>query len=185
MKPPYDGWWHVVLGTRSSWLPGDPRGFRDHDHRIHSSGDYKRPPPPGEHAALLRFAEQRATPRVTLAREVRPTVVNAIRGAAAHHDVPLLAASVADVHAHLLIQVSGASYADAKRVAGGIKTGSSYLLRDELPGRIWSTGTSPKPIADAHHLASAFRYITERQEPDAEIWGDSDLLPEPARRHLS
>ena len=29
-----------MFGTYSSWLPGDARGFRNRDHRIHSSGDY-------------------------------------------------------------------------------------------------------------------------------------------------
>src|SRR5262249_17500638 len=45
-------WRHVIISTLNSWLPGDPRGFRAVNHKIHSSGDYKNPPP-GEHAGLL------------------------------------------------------------------------------------------------------------------------------------
>ncbi len=35
---------HVMFSTRGHWLPVDPRGFRNRDHRIHSSGDYTHPP---------------------------------------------------------------------------------------------------------------------------------------------
>ena len=45
-------WQHVILGTRCSWMHGDRRGFRDRGHRIHSSGDYKNPPPAGEYDRL-------------------------------------------------------------------------------------------------------------------------------------
>ena len=45
-------WYHVQFSTFGTWLRGDERGFRDHDHRLHSSGDYRNPPPPGEHEGL-------------------------------------------------------------------------------------------------------------------------------------
>jgi hypothetical protein len=44
---PGNKWRHVIIKTRSSWLHGDERGFRDRGHRIHSSGDYKHGPPKG------------------------------------------------------------------------------------------------------------------------------------------
>ena len=31
-------WRHVILNLRHTWLPGDPRGFRNRGHRTHSSG---------------------------------------------------------------------------------------------------------------------------------------------------
>ena len=43
-------WFHIMLGSRCSWLHGDARGFRDRKHRLHSTGDYKNPPPSKEHA---------------------------------------------------------------------------------------------------------------------------------------
>jgi hypothetical protein len=54
MPKPGMRWRHCVIGTHNSWLPGDPRGFRAIDHKIHSSGDYKNPPPEGEHSGLHR-----------------------------------------------------------------------------------------------------------------------------------
>src|SRR5205814_7189946 len=53
-------WRHVVISTRRSWLHGDRRGFRSRGHRIHSSGDYRDPPPQGEHEGLLGYHETRA-----------------------------------------------------------------------------------------------------------------------------
>ena len=46
-SPDWWRWFHVILGTYGSWLPGDPRGFRTRHHRDHVDGDYKSPPPPG------------------------------------------------------------------------------------------------------------------------------------------
>ena len=56
-------WYHLILSTYGSWLPGDPRGFRTRHHRFHVEGDYKDPPPPGRYEKMhkqsqhsLRFA---------------------------------------------------------------------------------------------------------------------------------
>jgi hypothetical protein len=51
-------WFHITWNTYGTWLPGDPRGFRSHNHRIHSSGTYKSPPPPGEHHLLHQRAKR-------------------------------------------------------------------------------------------------------------------------------
>src|SRR5947207_10093448 len=57
-------WIHVVVGTYRSWDFGDERGFRSRKHRIHSSGDYKNPPPKREHEGLRkRFKAQRRAAR--------------------------------------------------------------------------------------------------------------------------
>jgi hypothetical protein len=53
-------WRHIVCNTKCSWLPGDDRGFRSREHRIHSSGDYKNPPPKNEHEGLRRYQEEKS-----------------------------------------------------------------------------------------------------------------------------
>ncbi len=174
MIKPYRGWWHAIIGTRNSWLPGDPRGFRNHHHRVHSSGDYRSPPPIGEHDGLFRYNLARAGQPLVLTTEHRRNALEAIREAATYRGVSLLAISVGDVHAHLIIQANG-SYADCKRLVGGIKTGSSYILREQLPGRIWSSSSSPKPIKDRSHLEASYVYITKRQERGAVTFGDLEL----------
>ena len=60
MPQPGCAWWHLILSGRNTWLPGDARGFRNRDHRVHSSGDYKNRPPQGEHQGLYDYHKQRA-----------------------------------------------------------------------------------------------------------------------------
>src|SRR5262249_6666293 len=43
---------HGICHYHRQWITADERGFRSRGHRIHSSGDYKSPPPPEEHAGL-------------------------------------------------------------------------------------------------------------------------------------
>ena len=50
-------WYHVTIGTVSSWLPGDPRGWRSSQHKTHSSGDHRNPPPHGQHGGYHRHAQ--------------------------------------------------------------------------------------------------------------------------------
>ena len=77
--PNWRAWAHVVTSTRGQWLPGDRRGFRSRQHRVHSSGDYRRPPPPEEHEGLRRVAEAISTGPVFLATVHRRVVVEAIQ----------------------------------------------------------------------------------------------------------
>jgi hypothetical protein len=71
-------WRHIIVNTKNTWLHGDERGFRDRKHRVHSSGDYKNPPPPGEHAGLHRYFSERAGEEVIFEQEVRPLIGRAM-----------------------------------------------------------------------------------------------------------
>lgn len=74
-------WFHIMWSTYGVWLHGDPRGFRDRFHRIHSSGDYKHPPPKGEHAGLHRYmARIMHKEPVSLDRSLREPTLDAILG---------------------------------------------------------------------------------------------------------
>ena len=44
---PWRHWYHCNGSTYGTWLPGDPRGWRSRNHRVHVPGDYRTPPPPG------------------------------------------------------------------------------------------------------------------------------------------
>src|SRR5262249_23634298 len=98
-------WRHVIVSTLNSWLPGDPRGFRNKKHRIHSSGDYKNPPPPTEHAGLRRYAKLISEEPVIIPAEFRPTVGKVIVTKLLDMDYPVLVISVAGMHAHFLAEL--------------------------------------------------------------------------------
>lgn len=77
MPAPGMRWRHLILNTRCTWLHGDERGFRSRGHRIHSSGDYKDPPPPDEHEGLRRYHQTRSGEPVII-----PAVARALAGPA-------------------------------------------------------------------------------------------------------
>jgi hypothetical protein len=66
MPRPGHRWYHVTINTYGTWLPGDPRGFHSRGHRVHSSGDYREPPPEREHAGLHRWSKERSAASVSL-----------------------------------------------------------------------------------------------------------------------
>src|SRR2546428_13711944 len=96
-------WWHVIISTYNSWLPGDRRGFRSRDHKIHASGDYKTPPPPEEHAGLRRYHQQRAGEPVVIPEDCREVVGRAILAKLKKENYRVLAISVAATHSHWLV----------------------------------------------------------------------------------
>jgi hypothetical protein len=64
-------WRHVTISTRSSWLPGDERGWRSRGHKRHSSGNYKKPPPTVEHEGLREYVKKRAMQTVKIPWNLR------------------------------------------------------------------------------------------------------------------
>lgn len=70
--------WRVDIATYCSWLPGDVRGFRNREHRIHSSGDYKHRPPVAEHEGLRRYNEPLRSSVVVIPRALRLLVAGTI-----------------------------------------------------------------------------------------------------------
>lgn len=102
MPRPGMRWRHVVFSTVNSWLPGDPRGFRSRNHQIHSSGDYKNPPPAGEHAGLFRYSKHISGPPVVIPRDLRATVGQAVLAKLRKLAYRVLAIAVSGMHVHTL-----------------------------------------------------------------------------------
>src|SRR5437667_131465 len=78
MPEPGMRWRHTGINTRGTSLHGDERGFRSRKHRIHSSGDYRNPPPKFEHLGLRKYHRQRCGNEVHLSKDLRPLVGRAI-----------------------------------------------------------------------------------------------------------
>ncbi len=170
-------WRHVVLSTRGSWLPGDPRGFRNRDHRLHSSGDYKTPPPVGEHLALHRAISRRCAATVTIPADLRERVGLALLEKLRQFDMTSLTLAICGQHAHWLASLP-VDPQQAKRIVAQCKGYASFTLRDSLPGGIWAVGGAFHPIADAEHYRNTFYYIRDKQPADAWVWSaDGNLQP--------
>ncbi|MEM9414567.1 MAG: hypothetical protein AAGA29_03695 [Planctomycetota bacterium] len=169
MPHPGKRWYHVTIGTYNSWLPGDPRGFRSHDHRIHSSGDHKHPPPAGEHAGLHAHAKTHSGPTVVLPDVLRSTVCGKLVTSLQSRSHRVLIACVGGMHVHLLAELPGDA-GEAKIAVGVAKKSASQAVTAQLAGRVWARGCGLKPIRDASHQHNTFRYIERHAEEGAAVW---------------
>jgi hypothetical protein len=175
-------WRHVIISTRRSWLHGDERGFRSRDHRIHSSGDYKNPPPAGEHAELQDYhLSQAKGPPVKIPRTLRREVGSALLCAVLLSKNRVLVIAVGQKHAHALVRLPR-SRKRAKRIVGKWKATRTPALRKALPRRIWGEGGKYKPVKTRDHLRTAFKYIRDEQGPGASVWTYGQGIPEEASK---
>ena len=152
MPKPGMHWRHCVIGTLNSWLPGDPRGFRAKDHKIHSSGDYKNPPPEGEHAGLHEYSKSISGDPVIIPPDLRELVGQKILEKLRKLDYQVLAIAVGGMHCHFLAELPE-SIAEVRQIVGQCKTVSShaehqrntfhYILGQENAW-VWSYRDEPK-----------------------------------------
>lgn len=169
-------WRHVIVNTRGSWLPGDPRGFRNRGHRIHSSGDYKHRPPVGEHAGLFRYNSQRAVPAVKLPASARALVGRAFLKRLKVEGHQVLVVSVSAMHVHLLAELPE-DRGQAKLTIGRCKRAACDAVKSQISGRIWSAGGEYRLIRDRAHQVNAFHYIREQQGEGAWVWTFKESPP--------
>jgi REP element-mobilizing transposase RayT len=155
-------WRHVIINTIGSWLHGDERGFRSRKHRIHSSGDYKHRPPPGEHEGLYEYHQERSQDEVHIVAKYL-----------LDQGYRVLAVAVTKVHAHFLVELPG-PLSDVKEIVGQAKRSSSRAVKKEMPGAVWSAGGTFKRVLNSEHSKSVHDYIIFDQGFDAWTWTDQD-----------
>ena len=164
-------WRHVVICTVNSWLPGEPRGFRAEDQKIHSSGDYKNPPPAGEHAGLWHYSKKISGESVIIPKEDYATVGHKIIAKLKELGHRVLAISVSATHSHWLVELPD-SISSIRRIVGQCKTASSHAIREHLPGRVWGRYGGFKKVKDKAHHLNVYRYILNQK--DAWFWSYKD-----------
>ncbi len=174
MNQPGHCWWHLVLHTLGSWLHGDPRGFRSRDHRVHCSGDYKNPPPNGEHAGLHDFHRRRSR-KVMLPAELLEVVGCALLDKCRQTGTPVRVVSAGPTHAHLLVE-GPYDYAAAERFMGRLKQHASHAIRHRVPGNVWARGGKPIDVRTIGHFNELLGYIPEHAETEgAWVWAEPRL----------
>jgi hypothetical protein len=166
-------WRHVVINTHGTWLHGDARGFRSRRHRIHSSGDYRNPSPKGEHAGLLRYHRKRCPNEVTIPRDLRPQIGQAVARFLLSEGYRVLCVAVGKVHAHAVVELPK-DLREVKRIVGEAKRFSSCAVTSSVPGTLWSAGGEFVPVEDADHLKAAYEYDLYKQGPGAWTWSWRD-----------
>ena len=162
-------WAHVILHTRCSWLHGDGRGFRSRGHRLHSSGDYRNPPPPGEHAGLRRHHRGRSGPAVVLGPEVRPRVASAAVEKLRDRGCVVLALSVSPSHLHALASLPR-SHREADEIIAAVKQRASHAAGREVPKPLWAQGGCVRDVRDYAHHRNVFFYVRDGQERGSSVW---------------
>jgi REP element-mobilizing transposase RayT len=169
MPLPGKRWLHVIINTHCSWLPGDPRGFRNRKHRIHSSGNYRNPPPPDEHAGLYQYNLERSAKAVCIPHALRSIVGTTIVQLLSDLGHRILAISVSGMHTHMLVELPR-DPGEQRLVIGQCKNRSSRAIKRQLPGCVWARAGTFKPIKDRNHHRRAFRYILDQQGEGAWTW---------------
>ena len=163
-------WRHVIVSTRRSWLHGDQRGFRSREHRVHSSGGYKNPPPLGEHGRLLAYHQKRsAGKKIKIKQALRGEVGLALLFAVVRSQYRVLVIAVTQKHAHLLVELPK-SRKRLKQVVGKWKAARTTALRREMKGSIWGEGGKYLPVKTRSNLRAAYKYIRDDQGPGAWVW---------------
>jgi hypothetical protein len=166
-------WRHVIINTKSSWLHGDERGFRNRGHRIHSSGDYKHRPPKGEHLGLNGHMLGKSRAEIHLDPKLRPVIGRALIASLQGMGHQVLTVAVTKVHAHFLVELPD-NILKIKAIVGEAKRKASRAVKRELPGSIWAEGGTYKPIKSRGHQRSAYKYILCDQGPGAWTWSFKD-----------
>lgn len=166
--------WHLVtINTFGTWLHGSPRGFRSRHHRIHSNGDYRNPPPAGEHAGLRCYREERSRSPVHLSHDLKPIVGQSLRDDLAKRGYRVLAVSVCFDHAHLVVELPEGPR-QVRSVIGDAKKHVSRAVKRWLPGTVWSAGCDARPKDRKWALAGAVRYVRNCQGAGSWTWSFRD-----------
>jgi hypothetical protein len=159
---------HASCHYKGQWLPGDPRGFRSRDHKIHSSGDYKNPPPAGEHAGLYGFSKSlMLNAPIALEPEEYPILGTAFLNKLHSMELVVYRLACGRSHVHYLYESVAP---DAFTEMACAKQYASHQLKTRWGG-LWAKRGKIVDICDINHLRRVLSYIPDHAEKEgAWIW---------------
>jgi len=102
MRRGWNDWYHVVVTTYGSWLPGDRRGWRTWKHRRHVPGDYRNPPPEEFGEGLRRHLSTLDIDPTRLSEDQRRQVGCWMLESFAYQEIEIIALAIGAEHCHLL-----------------------------------------------------------------------------------
>jgi len=172
-------WRHIIVNTKSTWLHGDPRGFRNRDHRIHSSGDYKNPPPPTEHAGLFNWMNERAGPPEFMEDSWLPLILDAYKARLTKEGFCVVAISAGKAHAHSLTLLPDEP-STVKLIVGRCKRNMCEAIKKFHTGPLWAGGGEYKRVTTLSHFVNVINYIAKQDK--SFVWADEDARRDPVRR---
>jgi len=163
------GWYHVNGNTYGTWLPGDPRGWREKRHRKHVPGDYKNPPPPGFGDDILRRSRRLLKyPPVRFDPDQRELAGTALVETLLARRIEVLALSMDAIHYHILGRFPDGQ---VRRHVGRAKLHAYHLLRERWQvGKVWQALCNVTPVSDRTHQVNVFRYIRSHADKGAWVW---------------
>ena len=165
----WNGWYHVDCHTYGTWLPGDPRGWREKRHRKHVTGDYHNPPPKGTGDLMHQRAHQalKQAP-VHLDRSQREIAGRALVEMLVSQQIEVLAVSLDSIHFHVLARFPDKQ---VRPPVGRAKKHAYHCLRDRgRTGKLWERKSHVTPITGRKHQVNVFRYITGHKQQGAWVW---------------
>ena len=178
----WKNWYHIMFNPYGQWLRGDPRGWRERNHRLHVEGDYKNPPAPSGYNdhVLKKSKESMEFPEVTFSKSMRRDVGVLLLESFAIQKIEVLSLAVGMRHVHLLAQcpkknpkvVTGKAKNNVwmKLVNGGDKLKAKANVRP-----FWALGSHAEPIADRSHQVEVFWYVIDHRKKGAWVWCYRDL----------
>ena len=169
-------WYHCILSTYGSWLPGDPRGFRTRHHREHVEEDYKSPPPRGLYDERLKRSKQlQSFPGASMDRTDRETIGKATILFLKSIGVEVIAIAISGRHLHLQMQCPPIAVTPT---LGRLKRHLWYTWRDSgHSSRLWGGGRKVIPIVTRDHQVATFQYILRHRDEGAWCWSFRDEVP--------
>ncbi|MBI1345699.1 hypothetical protein GC163_05360 [bacterium] len=167
-------WFHIIISTYGSWLPGDPRGFRTRHHREHVEGDYRNPPADGIYDQRLEQSRQELKqPAVTLTPQWREVVGKALLERLQQQHGRVLAIACAAQHSHIQVQLPNV---DARKPVGIAKKHATFVAHAAgFTGQLWSARGKIVRIRDVAHQRNVYRYILDHAREGAWVW--SEVIP--------